>query len=501
MTTCNICCSDYNKSSRAQIQCKNKECDVDACKECIRTYLSTQTADPHCMGCKIAYDDNFIVMNLNRTWVEKDFRKHRKSVLLDQQMSRMPETVEAAERFNEIASIGKINMDLGVQIMDLRNEIRGLEIERNRNNTRIYNLNRHGNSNGEVQEKRKFIMACPDEECRGYLSTAYKCEMCKLFTCSRCLEIIGHDKTNSGHVCDEDKVKTADFIKSTTKPCPGCGERIHKVEGCDQMWCIQCHVAFSWKSGIIDNGVVHNPHFYAHQRAGGGAAMRNPGEIACGGMPQWWGLRNEIRRKLNVWMKAAAVAGDGAGETNMKIRIFCDRLGELHRTFADIQHNELQRARHKVRDYSNYEEDRIRYILKQYSKDEMANSVIRKDKLRRKYTEFVHLYELIHVVSVDLFRWIDNYVRNEAVIVEDKSDIHDPLMIDTVFEKIDELESLREYINEQFGLISISYNQKVPQFQPKSWRMTSKKFSLKAAKTKARQTKNTNEKIGSNSFT
>ena len=26
----------------------------------------------------------------------------------------------------------------------------------------------------------------------------------------------------------------------------------------------------------------------------------------------------------------------------------------------------------------------------------------------------MHIYELIHVVSVDLFRWIENYIANEA---------------------------------------------------------------------------------------
>jgi hypothetical protein len=66
--TCQICCNDFNKSTRTPIKCKNLECKVLACKECVRTYLSTQTGDPHCMGCKIAFDDNFIVMNLNRTW-------------------------------------------------------------------------------------------------------------------------------------------------------------------------------------------------------------------------------------------------------------------------------------------------------------------------------------------------------------------------------------------------------------------------------------------------
>jgi len=433
--------------------------------------------------------DNFIVMNLNRSWVEKDLRKHRKAILLEQQMARMPETVEAAERFQEINVLTEKNSDLGEQISDLRRAIRALEIERNRNNTRIYNINRGINVNGEASEKRKFIMACPDDDCRGYLSTGYKCEMCKLFTCSHCLKIIGPDKNNHNHVCNEDDVKTADFIKSTTKPCPGCGERIYKLEGCDQMWCTQCHVAFSWKTGMVDNGVVHNPHFYAHQRTGGGAPLRNPGEIACGGMPGWWDIRNTLRTR---WANHTL-------ERDARIRMneFCNNISELHRTFQHIQYHELQRARQKIRDNSDFQENRIRYILKQCSKEELASIVIRKDKLRRKYTEMVHIYELIHVVSVDLFRWINNFITNET---NTSTHSGDDIQY-TINEKITELETLRNYVNEQLGQISVSYNQSVPQFESMTWRMSNKKFSLKAAKAKAKAKKTANLKIGNNEFT
>ena len=31
------------------------------------------------------------------------------------------------------------------------------------------------------------------------------------------------------------------------------------VKNCDQMWCVQCHTAFSWKTGLKVNGVIHNP--------------------------------------------------------------------------------------------------------------------------------------------------------------------------------------------------------------------------------------------------
>ena len=88
--------------------------------------------------------------------------------------------------------------------------------------------------------------------------------------------------------------KTADLIKSTTKPCPKCGERISKIEGCDQMWCVTCHTAFSWRTGKIDTGRVHNPHFFEHVNENG-QMIRNPGDQVCGGLPQWWNMQENVR--------------------------------------------------------------------------------------------------------------------------------------------------------------------------------------------------------------
>jgi hypothetical protein len=136
--------------------------------------------------------------------------------------------------------------------------------------------------------------------------------------CPDCFEIIGHNK-EIDHVCKEDNLKSAELIKKETKGCPKCGVRIFKISGCDQMWCTECKVAFSWNTGkIVVDGVIHNPHFYQYMQnnntggvgVGVGVAPRNPGDVLCGGLLSIHNLKF-IQAHLT---KASSVVSANMGE-------------------------------------------------------------------------------------------------------------------------------------------------------------------------------------------
>jgi len=150
-----------------------------------------------------------------------------------------------------------------------------------------------------TKEKRRFVRACPIESCRGFLSTQWKCGICGIHTCSKC-HVPKNDQKNGpsgssgpsdtsnqdaeeqqdNHVCNPDDVATADLLDQDTRPCPQCGTGIFKIDGCDQMWCIECHCAFSWITGAIATGHVHNPHYFEYQRRTGNA-QRNILDLPC----------------------------------------------------------------------------------------------------------------------------------------------------------------------------------------------------------------------------
>ena len=67
---------------------------------------------------------------------------------------------------------------------------------------------------------------------------------------------------NIVHECNPENVLTANLISRDTKSCPKCGTGIFKIDGCDQMFCTICNTGFSWRTGQIENRVIHNPHYF-----------------------------------------------------------------------------------------------------------------------------------------------------------------------------------------------------------------------------------------------
>lgn len=81
------------------------------------------------------------------------------------------------------------------------------------------------------------------------------CSSCGRIVCANC----NCDYTSS-HVCDPETVRSFKTIKKCSKPCPVCGVRIQKSEGCSQMFCTICHTGFDYISGEIIKSNFHNPH-------------------------------------------------------------------------------------------------------------------------------------------------------------------------------------------------------------------------------------------------
>lgn len=125
--------------------------------------------------------------------------------------------------------------------------------------------------------KPAFFGLCPQPECPGMIKSNWKCGLCENKVCKKCREPLpifsnerekgfddddgGDGGITPGHVCDPNIVKSIQVLKQKTKPCPKCKALIAKIEGCNLMWCTQCHTSFSWETGEVAVNMGHNPHY------------------------------------------------------------------------------------------------------------------------------------------------------------------------------------------------------------------------------------------------
>ena len=501
--TCSICCELFNKSINTKIICPISNCAFEACKKCVRTYLLSTTNDPHCMTCKNQWEHKFLVDNLNKTFIDNDYRKHRKQLLVDREISRTPELMNIVQRTSMLDDEQKQLNTLQEEYNQSRKNLKELSQKLQEKKLLIYRI-----KNGEdtcKDERRKFIMPCPADNCKGYLSSQYKCEVCKLYTCHDCFEVIGYSK-ESPHECKQENIASAQLIKKETKPCPKCGVRIFKISGCDQMWCTECKVAFSWNTGkIVISGQVHNPHYYQYLRQNGDTnntqAPRNPNDVLCGGMVQYYEfgyfIRSMNRFSSDSWFNAIKkeptidwfinkinLKSDKPIITNI-VAIF-SILSRLHRIVTHINNIDLVNLRNKVRNLSNFDSLVVKYILNNKTKHQLATDIFRNDNLRKKSVELLNVYELLTVVSIERFNYIYNFYTQHSKEIN-SSQVNYKLITDItlhVVNFINEYKNLLDIANKLFMQISYTYNMTVSiylfenaKFITKTYKFTQKEYN------------------------
>jgi hypothetical protein len=219
-----------------------------------------------------------------------EYAVHREQVLFDNERPLFPATLE---HILEVAANKKRAVELGkerdkliriVSQLYVNEDIEDIDEERTRLltdtqlklahlNARITELaaGRADPSNNNTVRHRLHT-ACPVDNCRGFLDEEWKCGLCAVDVCPSCrIPVTG------AHSCNSDDVESAKTIDRDTRPCPKCSAGIYKLDGCDQMWCTQCHTAFSWTTGAIETN-IHNPHYYEWMRG----RSRTVGEVQCG---------------------------------------------------------------------------------------------------------------------------------------------------------------------------------------------------------------------------
>lgn len=424
---CEVCCETFNKSTHSPVNCPY--CSFKSCTTCTERYLCETTEDSHCMSCRKAWSREILVLNFTQKFVSKTYKARRENLLFEREKSLMPATLPYVEINKKIRKIlhevshlkverDKIyrnwsilaNQDPAVvaiqknlssefeaeieihrQVVDVNKEHSSINIEISHLEWTQVRLSERMLGTHIDHERRQFVRACPWENCRGFLSTAWKCGVCENWTCPECHEVKGKEK-DAEHVCDPNNVATARLLAKDSRNCPKCASLIFKINGCDQMYCTQCHTAFSWRTGRTETGTIHNPHYYDYMRAHG-TLPRNPGDFQCGGLPDW-----RLVRALMVITLASR---------NREIDII---ITNAHRLWGHVQHVLIPRyITHQDRDNRDL---RINFMLWDISEEEFKKKIQQREKARHRKTDIRQVLEMFSTVIVDLFQTMmhDNQV-------------------------------------------------------------------------------------------
>ena len=413
---CEICCLTIKADK--EILCPY--CNYKVCTKCLKRYLLESPRTPDCMNCHKGYTLDFVSEITSKSFVEKDYRDKRVSDLLSREKSLLPMTQHLAEQKTKEKRL----MELYKESEKLKKRLREIEKEINsETNSKINSVDfidiEEEEEKEKITKKRTFIMKCPAEDCRGFLSSSWKCGTCGIYACSKC-RCIKKEKHDLNHKCDPDDIATTKLLKHDTKPCPKCTVPIYKIDGCDQMFCMGCHTPFSWKTGEIHSGEVYNPHYFRwqYEMQNNNQNVLEYGNVAhCGGLVQF----SEVISALK------------------KLKI---SFSHIDRCFSLIEHvRQVVMRRFRTGDaIGNNVDLRVRYLIKDIDEDDWFKILKLRHKKSEKDNDVTQVLEMFVTSLSDIFSL---FVKNESSTL------------------LSELESLRVYTNRELIKISKRYNNKI----------------------------------------
>lgn len=317
-------------------------CSAAVCRPCLERYLLSESSkDPCCPACDKPWTHTFLATHMTATFRKGAYKHHRETVLHDREKARLPETQADAVRYRnakaacaavaqrvkelqaQMAALPEVieyrrvkwdSMDISELItaeINKRDASRPIRVELGK----IYERNRPSleltesygalravggaaTANVAEPERRAFMMRCVQTGCEGFVNTAYKCGLCDAKVCSHCHAV----KTDDAHTCAPDAVASVAALRKEARPCPKCAAPISKIDGCDQIWCTLCKTAFSWRTGKIETGIIHNPHYYQWMRETGQTIPRRDelGGGPCGGLDTVAYALNNLRVNIRA---------------------------------------------------------------------------------------------------------------------------------------------------------------------------------------------------------
>jgi hypothetical protein len=350
---CSVCINIF--SNHLKSTCTS--CTFSNCLQCHKEYLLTTSNEPHCMSCRTVIPYCNFIEKFGTSWVFSKYKKHRENILWNKENSLLPQTVH------------KYSVDK--KIVVLRAEIKELNLEIRNKKIAIWGLNNPVPTQGAGGENKptkfNYTYRCPVTDCKGFINKENSCDICEALICLDCYSEVNKAHKDH-HECDQQLVDTFNEIKREAKPCPSCGFFISKVSGCDQMFCVSCGTPFSWRTGKIEQGIIHNPHAHTYfqnnpeaqqnylngiHRAAGGDGCRTP-------IPTIQSFKKQFIDRMEFITKVHTGTSEFRQYQRTRVERFLNseydenndlRLKFIHKEINEKKFKELVHARHKKLNY------------------------------------------------------------------------------------------------------------------------------------------------------
>jgi hypothetical protein len=230
------------------------------------------------------------------------------------------------------------------------------------------------------------------------------------------------------------------------------------VRNCDQMWCTQCHTAFSWRTGNIETR-IHNPHYYEYMRQSdiGLQPNHNDGHI-CGNQLDHT-VASQIKRNICKSLKIKSrdkyyseeesiITQNVEYYTYQWVLNIYRFLQNVIRKCLHLHHVDIPRF--QVDDVENNLPLRIRYLQNKYTEKKFASALLKNNKAFEKKRDICNLYQMYEQTITEIvFRFNElcmDFIESDEYKeygTQELADIFKPRVI----KLLDEMDGLQKYVN------------------------------------------------------
>jgi hypothetical protein len=465
--TCGVCTDNFQKKPRKKpVECIF--CNYRACVECQETYLLGSVQDAHCLNCKKSWNREFMAGYFTNVFMTETYKKHREDILMARERSMLPQRMVILDRIIRGEKMAE-------EITPLQDEVETLQLELAKKQHILdrkishMGLLKNGiepdgvNKNGikKQAELREFHKACPADDCRGFLSTQYKCGLCSIWVCPDCHEIKGADR-EAAHTCKPENIESVKLKKKDCRNCPECAAEIYKEIGCDQMWCTKCQTTFDWKTGKkLTNVKVHNPHYYEYLRQTKGAVPRDPDDNPCMGAGLGDNIDPRQLLKIGLYTKKTKDKPD-----QVVTKIVCSQI--IYNTYVRSGFMNVIQLLNHVNDLIRYDyiddyndttnsDIDIRYLRKEIDEETWKQRLQYREKLREKKNNISQILMTLITIGNDILRTGIYTYKEERIAKKNVEEID--IFIISLW---DNLEVLRGIVNKSFEKHAALYKCKAP---------------------------------------